>query len=272
MTRDAHYSNERLINRLSFYAEIRSILPVFEKVDYSIITGGYVQNERKMGDVDIITVLPYIYPHLDDDIIDFASRHVDAQVRNGFSPDFQFPSDVITRQQIRDAVSGRALKIVRGKLELKKYSPEDIANNPEADYRIWLFEMITHDFDLVGGSFEMLARDTLRAHKTIFLLLCEKHPSARSFTLDFLRREMFSIARLPYVMLEKQCRYMLVMIEEEKFGTMNTSGEITLDVNRIRQECSALKKVISNGMVRSAEHIISWEYLREKIKKKERKK
>ena len=53
MNRADHYFNERLGNRLKFYSEIRRALEIFEKADYSIITGGYAQNEKKMGDVDI---------------------------------------------------------------------------------------------------------------------------------------------------------------------------------------------------------------------------
>ncbi len=269
MKRAAHYLNERFGNRLKFYTEIRRALGIFGKIDYSIITGGYVQNERKMGDVDIITVLPYIYPHLEGELVQFVDKHVDAQIRNGFFPDFNFPSDVITRQQIRDAVSGRALEVVGGRLRLKKYSDEEIATNPEADYRVWLFEMITHDFDLARGSFEMLARDTISAHRTIFLFLCGEHPQAKFFSLDWLRREMFSIAGLAYEMSEKQCRYMLMMIEEEGFGRMGMGGKITLNINRIRQESLAMKKVISQRMAHSARHILSWDELRKKIKRRD---
>lgn len=192
--RQKRHFNEKLGNRLRFYSEIRKALEVFGKIDYSVITGGYVQNESKLGDVDIITVLPYISINSRNEVINFAKKHVSAQINNRFSPDYQFPTDIITRQQINDAVSGRALELVNGKLKLKKYSKDEVSTMPEADYRVWLFEMITHDFDLVGGSFEHLVRDTIQAHKTIFLLLCSMIGYPEKISIEWLRREIFSIA------------------------------------------------------------------------------
>lgn len=47
-------------NRLRFYLEIKKAIAVLGSVDYSVITGGFVQDDEKAGDIDIITVLPYV--------------------------------------------------------------------------------------------------------------------------------------------------------------------------------------------------------------------
>jgi len=133
--------NNRLGNRLKFYADIKKAVSIFNDVVYSIITGGFIQDDKKLGDVDIITVLPHITSTTIEKIMHFAEKHVVIQLNNFFKPDFNFPTDVISRQQIIDAVQGRALEIINGQLKLKEFSEKEIATNPEADYRVWLYEM-----------------------------------------------------------------------------------------------------------------------------------
>lgn len=261
-------NGEEVRNRLQFYSEIRQALELFDVIDYSIITGGFVQNSQKLGDVDIITVVPYVTAESKRRIVEFSERHVIAQLRNGFSPDFQFPTDVLSRQQIIDAISGRALSVVGSDLRLKEYSVEEIAINSEADYRVWLYEMITHDFDLVSGSFELLVRDTMMSLKTILLYTANLFGYKRDVPIERVRREMFSSAGLSYQLSEKQCRYLLIMLEKEGLGRMDGDGILWLNPEGIQGETSRLKNSIITGLIATAAHIVEWEALREHVKKR----
>lgn len=260
------YNGTEIRNRLQFYSEIRQALDIFDIIDYSVITGGFVQNSKKLGDVDIITVLPYVNDNSRVRIFEFSERHVRAQLNNEFSPDFQFPTDVVSRQQIIDAVNGRALSVFDNDLKLKEYSIEDIAINSEADYRIWLYEMITHDFDLVSGSFELLVQDTSIALKTILLYTANLFHYKMDVPMEQVRRDMFSSANLPYTLSEKQCRYLLIMLERECLGKMDNGGVLWLNIDGIKKETKKLKNAIITGSIATAVHILEWGVLREAMK------
>ena len=262
-------TNSNLGNRLKFYSEIKEAINVFENVDYSVITGGFVQNDKKLGDVDILTVLPYITKKTMEYVLTFAAKHVLSQLNNSFHPDFNFPTDVISRQQIIDAGMGRSLEVIDNNLTLKEYSLQEIATNLEADYRIWLYEMITHDFDLLCGSFELLIKDTLMALKTIFLYTANLYQYKKKIFLEQVREDVFTSAGLSYRLGEKQCRYLIIMLEREKFGRIDMEGSLHLNLSKIHEGTERLKQSILDKSVVNARHISNWELLREHVKELE---
>src|SRR3989338_2783743 len=117
--------SDHLGKRLRFYAEIYNAVRSFEIIEYAVISCGFVKNTKRRNDVDIITVLPYISSHTERETIHFAIEHVVTQLRNGFHPDFDFPTDIISRQQISDAVQGRAIIVQDGLLVMKNYTNEE---------------------------------------------------------------------------------------------------------------------------------------------------
>ncbi|MCX6738742.1 MAG: hypothetical protein NT098_01660 [Candidatus Parcubacteria bacterium] len=261
---------QKMRERLNFYTEMKEALGIFEVIDYSIITGGFVQNTKKSGDVDIITVLPYKTTETEKQILLFAEKHVATQICNNFRPDFHFPTDVVSRQQIVDATNGRAFEVSGGFLNLKNYSDEEIFSNKEADYRVWLYEMITHDFDLIGGSFDSLVKDTMRALRTIFLYTTKLFEYSKEISIDQLRHDLFASAGLPYSLSEKQCRYLIMMLTETGFGLIennNQSDVIILNHQLISIEIENLKKGITSKSFSGATHIIDWETIRTATKK-----
>jgi len=259
--------SNKLSNRLRFYLEIRKALGVFEDVDYSVITGGFAQKNNKLGDVDIVTVVPFISPSIPKSIVQFAKKHVGSQLKESFTPDFEFPTDVVSRQQIVDATEGRTFEVVNGVLRIKNFSKNEITTNPEADYRVWLYEMITHDFDLIGGNFEALIRDTMVALKTTFLWASQVYKYKGSVKIERIQVDIFSAAGLSYKLSEKQSRYLLIMLEEEGLGKADSNDSIILNSKKIEAEVIKLKKLIMSRDSFLTAHILPWEILRRSVEK-----
>ncbi len=251
--------------RLRFYLGIKKALNIFDDIDYSVITGGFVQNRKKLRDVDIITVLPNITIKTIQKVVEFAKKHVACQLNNGFQPDLNFPTDVLSRQQITDAIHGRSLEIVEEKLNLKKYTLEEIMNCFEADYRIWMYEMITHDFDMIDGNFQVLVKDTMIALRTIFLYSMSLFQYKEKISIEQIRSDLFSSAGLEYKLGEKQCRYLLIMLEREKFGIINHSGIISFNFGNINKAIERLKKDVKNQSMNCGKHFYSWQILRKGV-------
>ncbi|MFH0859207.1 MAG: hypothetical protein V1868_01140 [Patescibacteria group bacterium] len=252
-------------NRLRFYLEIKKAIAVLGSVDYSVITGGFVQDDEKAGDIDIITVLPYVALNRKK-VLEFAKKHILAQLKNSFFPDFDFPTDILSKQQMVDAVNGRSLEVVKGNLKLKEYSKEEIINNPEADYRVWMYEMITHDFDIIAGSLESLVKDTITALKTVFLYTASLYGYEGNIPIEQIRKDLFVSANLSYKLGEKQSRYLLMMLEERKLGRVKNKDVLVLNPKNISREIEKLKNLIRNGTVFKAQHAVSWGLLRKNVK------
>lgn len=254
-------------NRLRFYLEIRKALGALRDIDYSVITGGFVQNDGKLSDVDIVTVLSFVEPSTKKRILKFAECHTVSQLSESFIPDFAFPTDVVSKQQIIDATKGRSFEVVNDELRLKNYSQKEILGNLEADYRVWLYEMITHDFDLVAGNFESLVEDTISALKTTFLWAAQLYDYKKSITIKKVRTDIFLAAGLSYKLSEKQCRYLLIMLDKEGLGRVDSDDAIILDDKKIKSEITKLKKIIINNNSFLAQHILPWDTLRKNVVK-----
>lgn len=253
------------VNRLKFYSEIEEALRVFNRIDYSVITGGFAQNPSKSSsDVDIITVIPFYGGNLKEQIFSFAKSHINAQICNGFIPDSLFPTDVVTREQILDAVNGRAFaKAVHEDFKLIKLSEDEVKNNPESDYRIWLYEMISHNFDIIGGSYDLLINDTSVALKTIWLYTVHLNNYKREVSLDKVRYDLFKSAGLSYYLNEKQCRCFLRMLKHCNMGNIVGEGIIRLNDDIISEEIVKFKENVGNGF--RSTHFFEWDELRKSI-------
>lgn len=261
-----HIEDEtNLSNRLKFYSVIRSAAQQLPHLDYSIITGGFIHTDTRINDVDIISVVSIITNETRNAVLRFAIQHVRTEDKFGYIPDLSFPTDVMTRQQVIDAVNGRALTLRDRKLVLKEYSEEELVSNPESDYRVWLFEMISHDFDIIEGSFHLLVHDTITALKTVFLLACDTMSYSTSVSLLVLRSDMFKLAAKEYLLPERQLRLLLSMIEHEGFGRL-VGGELYLVHNRIDLAIEHLKQIVTLQVFSSGAHIVSWFDLREYVR------
>lgn len=259
--------NSNLGHRLRFYLEIRKALGALGDIDYSVITGGFVKNDDKLGDVDIVTVLSFVTSSTQKRILKFAECHTTSQLAESFTPDYKFPTDVVSKQQIIDATGGRSFEVVNDLLNLKNYSHKEIVTNPEADYRVWLYEMITHDFDLIAGNFESLVRDTTTALRTTFLWAAQLYGYKGSIKIEKLRTDIFLAAGLSYKLSEKQCRYLLIMLDKEELGKIGPGDTIILNSRKIRAEIDKLKKILQKHDSFLAQHILPWDLLRKKVVK-----
>ena len=254
------------IRRLKLYSEIEDSISIFDNLDYSIITGGFVQNPQKLSDVDVITVLPCVSKNIEEQIISFAKRHVNAQINNGFIPDPHFPSDILTRGQILDAINGRSFVIENNRIKLVDYSQEEYINNPESDYRIWVYEMISHDFDIIRGSFDILVNDTITALKTIWLYTVSLFDYTSEIPIEQVRHDLFLTAGLPYYLNEKQCRYFITMLKKYEMATITGDGILLLNDEIINEQIIKLQETINKGF--SSTHFIKWDVLRKKVSRK----
>jgi len=258
-------AGDLLSSRLRFYSSMSLVAQKMPNLVYSVITGGFVHNLRKRGDVDIVTVVSHIDGSTKLSAIEFAKRHIELQQQNDFTPDSVFPTDVVTRQQIVDAISGRSFSVtVDGRLHLEHFTDDDIKNNPEADYRVWLFEMISHDFDILHGSSNLLVSDTETALHTVFLFVCEACVYKQKVRLEKLQRDMFRVAELPYTLKERQYRHLVRMIKRESLGQVK-DGYLWLNQGEVIRQLSALKSVVQSGVMTNATHIMPWSDLRRSV-------
>lgn len=260
-------NKNKFCSRLDFYSKIKKALKVFDNIEYSVITGSFVQNDKKVNDIDIVTVLPSVSQENSKQVCFFAKKHVSNQIKNGFTPDLIFPTDVVSKQQIADAIQGRSFCVIDQKIFLKKYSNDEIINNPEADYRIWLYEMITHDFDIVAGNFEALVCDTILALKTTFLWACYLYRYKKIISMEKLREDVFFAAELSNKLSEKQSRHLLIMMGIFNLGKIKEDGLVHLNTNRINKEIIKFKKSIINADFKKAKHVIAWDTIRRAVKK-----
>lgn len=254
---------KNLGNRINLFKQMRETMLELPDLDYSIISGGFVQNNVKLSDVDILTVLPFIDSSTPSHARNIARKHIHAQLITSHKPDWDFPSDIVTRQQILDAVSGRALCVIKDKLKLKEFTQEEIINNPESDYRIWLYEMITHDFDIICGSFDKLVKDTCLALRTVFIYTVSWKNYSNQIALNKLRTDLFESAGLKYKLSEKQSRYLIDIIESDQMGELMPNGTIRLNPDTMKTATQALKERIRAASKWSGSHICTWKALRE---------
>ena len=112
-----------------------------------------------------------------------------------------FPTYVIARSQIDETLSGRAFNFCYNKnLFLKTYSVKDWYVDKESDYRVFLYQLISHDFDLFYGDYDLLKKDTEKALLQIFLYAYQLfgYCSEKILDEDRLLKSLFFSAGLNY--------------------------------------------------------------------------
>lgn len=161
-------------------------------------------------------------------------------------PDSDYPTDVISKKQLEEVVKGRGIKDLEGNL---------YENGMEADYVVWLYELITHNYGLLGGNLSSLERATNLALETT-LLICATRRRCESIMLDDLRTEIFQPTGKDYTLSNLQTERLRMLLPNLPFCDLEYA-EIRFNEIEVLQSIRARLAY----QYRSA-HIVSWEELR----------
>jgi hypothetical protein len=145
------------------------------------VTGSFAQGIAKEGsDIDILTVVDP-NDQTPNAVVEFARRQIELQIDFGLTPDYTYPTDVISMDQLNDCVAGRCIVDCKGNLVCG-----DLEDNVEFDYRVWLYQLLCHDFQLLAGSMDKLEKATSKA-LNIALVICAGRIGFKKILLDDLR-------------------------------------------------------------------------------------
>lgn len=153
-------------------------------LDYSFMAGGITQTQdpEYKGDCDTLTVLKSVTEETRTAVFDFLRGHLTLQESLGLKPDYDFPIELGTSEQVRQAAQGRGLRLdAEGRLMLKSEDvadfPESLDPSKEADFSYWLYMLITSNGlqDHLGGSVEHFQLDVREAIATTFLLAADQN-------------------------------------------------------------------------------------------------
>ncbi len=145
-----------------------------EYVEYAVLTGGFILSGNAKGDLDLIIVLNDKYSN-DKEIFKkikkFSLGHFRIQTLFGFKPDLDFPTYIFSRSQINDILNSRPFtKDINERIFLATYSVKEWENNQESDYRVVLYQLISHNFDLFFGDKKKLKEDTKKSFTNNFFI------------------------------------------------------------------------------------------------------
>lgn len=205
------------------------------------------------SDVDVLNV---VRPNesTPKDIIEFAQKQVGIQLRYGLVPDLDYPCDVISTEQLSDVLNGRAIINQEGDL-----IEGDNPNNNEFDYRVWLYEMISHDFDLLGGKLEKLETATGEALNTA-LLICAIRGKYSQIVLDDLRIDIMRPIGKECLLNGQQTEILIDTIMNSSFSYIKR-GQVVLDQLQVR---SKVRKLLN--IPKKAEYVVPWSQLRTSVR------
>lgn len=192
-------------------------------------------------------------------------------MKYNFIPDLEFPVYVVSRNQIRDIFLGRPFLKSNDNVFLKKYSVCGWKNNLDSDYRVILYQLISHNFDIVSGSKRKLQKDTERALKIIFLYAYNLFGySANEFLeKEQLFRAVFFSAGLNYVLSEEVQKLFLKMLECQRMIGIEADRIVLNHENIHIEDAFFLKKDKQNF---TGVHIFGWKalssFVKDRIEKK----
>src|SRR3989344_2309970 len=182
-----------------FKDSIESIFPK-KLVSYAFLTGPFTFGSAN-HDIDIVVVL-------DDKLISeeefkiytekvkrFSEKYLRIHKSLGYKPDLDFPSDVVTVAQIKDAIDGRGFDINNGKLDLYEITSKEGFLSPDIDYRVYLWELITSNNGFIIGNFSKFTIDSISALRSIILFTLTKRDN-NEVSLRDIRDKIFRIAGL----------------------------------------------------------------------------
>ena len=158
-----------------FKDAIQSIFPK-EHITYAFLTGPFTFGSAK-HDIDIVVVIdenklqPFERERYIEKILMFVEKYLRIHKFFGYTPDLDFPSDVITVSQIEDAIKGRGFDIEDDKLYLRKIKTKEDYLDSKIDYRVYLWELITSHESFILGNYPKYIVDMFRALETILLFV-----------------------------------------------------------------------------------------------------
>lgn len=164
---------------------IRPHVSAIPNLDYSFVNGGVTQtkNREYAGDVDTLTVVKAVNDEVRAAVLKMVLEHVAYQVEHGFEPDWGFPIELATTEQVKEAANGRGLYIhpETGQLTLKSTLVNDYADSLDAtvgaDFAYWQYMLITNNGakDLVDGSKSQFTQNAEDAIATSFLVYMDRY-------------------------------------------------------------------------------------------------
>ncbi len=258
---------ERVINSLKEAAE-RTGLDKF--IIYGVVIGGFVFNSEKAADLDILIVLnegSKNNPDIIEKLKKFSIEHVIVQIENGLTPDWDFPTYFVTQQQIDETLHGRPFTIdEKGEICLKKYSPEEWIRNPESDYNVMLFQLISHDMDLFYGSSNQLEADTEKALLNIFFYTYQVFGYAQNESVNQMNlcQDFFRSSGLKYVITNKLQNILWRVLKVHHLGSLQ-NGNFFFDHQAIQKQFKLFTDSFYSAYV--AKHLFGWGDMSRNVKK-----
>lgn len=247
--------------RASALDEIKQVATQLPGLSYSVVNGGFVYNPQKIGDIDVLTVVEEKDCGLDS-LREYIRHNVAIQLKYGFKPEADFPTEIATPAQIQDTLGGRAFTVdSEGRMHLKKYNPNELLTDAESDYRYWLYMLATHDFTLLGGDLNRLKQDTREAILLIFLFTHQVNQYGLNVPLLQVRQQMLASAGLSYILLDSQTQLLCDVLNEKGLARLNKNGKISLSPSRIREQIDQIKDRIQTGF--KAQHWMASKDVRE---------
>jgi len=150
----------------------------------------------------------------------FSWLHCKIQLRYNLKPDWIFPTYVLTQKQLDDVSQGRAFVPGKDNLRLKTFSTKDWYNDLESDYRVMLFQLISHDFGIFYGNRKSLEHDSRKALHLILLYSYELfgYSNMKFISLDNILKALFFSAGLDYEVSPKIKKIFLEVLKEHSLG------------------------------------------------------
>lgn len=125
------------------------------------------------SDIDCIVVLKnrvYNDSEIKKKIKRFALGYLEIHKAFGYSPDLDFPGDVVSESQKEAALKGRGLTS-KGRVEIFPTLTKEDWDKENVDYKIWLIELALNNDMFVAGDPDQFCRDSMRAMDTILKFL-----------------------------------------------------------------------------------------------------
>ncbi|TAK96883.1 class I SAM-dependent methyltransferase [Patescibacteria group bacterium] len=241
-----------------------------EVVAYAVLTGSFVIDKGKANDIDLIVVMNREIideAHIIQKIKKFSIEHAIIQMENGFIPDWSFPTYFITPRQVDEVMHGRPFaRHGDGNIQLKQYSSEAWLADPESDYNVMLYQLISHDLDLFHGSAEQLKSDTKKALLTIFLYTYSvlDYAQQESVAQAVLCQDLFRSAGMQYSITQKLQNIFQGVIEENHLGVFR-NGELFFDHVAVAEKIRLL--IDSFYPTYQSTHILPWKDMSRDVKK-----
>lgn len=247
--------NGTSLQKKSAIAKIGRAAGVFgDDLRFSVLTGSAAQNKEKEGsDLDILTVVDGQAATLVDATLEFTRAQVLVQIEFGFSPDYTYPSDVITGEQLQAVTDGCAIRRQADEFSLV---PTD-APDEQLDYRIWLYELISHDFCLVAGDPKQLMESTRRALALTFMLAVADGSISNKANIDDLLVGIYGPAGIKKFITGQMCEVLLLEVADSDLA-VNIRGRLDFDLSYIKEKLLQRIRPVSD-----LPYIVPWQRLRE---------